>query len=126
MDDNTIRIDKFLWSVRVYATRSIATEECKKGRVTIGGIAVKPSRVVKAGEVILVRKNPVTYSYRVIELLGKRVGAKLVPTYVEEITPAEELQKLDVNHGGALFIRDRGAGRPTKKDRRDIDRVTDW
>jgi ribosome-associated heat shock protein Hsp15 len=126
MEENAIRIDKFLWSVRVYATRSLATEECKKGRVTIGGIAVKPSRVVKTGEVILVRKNPVTYSYRVIELLGKRVGAKLVPAYVEDITPAEELQKLDEHHGGALFIRDRGAGRPTKKDRRDIGRVTDW
>jgi ribosome-associated heat shock protein Hsp15 len=126
MEDHTIRIDKFLWSVRVYATRSIATEECKKGRVTIGGIAVKPARVVKAGEVILVRKNPVTYSYRIIELLGKRVGAKLVPSYVQDITPAEELQKLDVNNGGALFTRDRGAGRPTKKDRRDIGRVTDW
>jgi len=126
MEDNTIRIDKFLWSVRVYHTRSIATEECKKGRVTIGGIAVKPSRVVKAGEVILVRKNPVTYSYRVIELLGKRVGAKLVPLYMEDLTPAEELNKLDVTKGGALFMRDRGAGRPTKKDRRDIGRMTDW
>jgi ribosome-associated heat shock protein Hsp15 len=126
MDDNTIRIDKFLWSVRVYHTRSIATEECKKGRVTIGGIAVKPSRAVKAGEVILIRKNPVTYSYRVIELLGKRVGAKLVPLYMEDLTPAEELNKLDVTQGGALYMRDRGAGRPTKKDRRDIGRVTDW
>ena len=126
MEDNTIRIDKFLWSVRIYHTRSIATEECKKGRVTIGGIAVKPSRAVKAGEVILVRKNPVTYSYRVIELLGKRVGAKLVPVHIEDLTPPEELNKLDVTQGGALFMRDRGAGRPTKKERRDIGRVTDW
>ncbi len=124
--DESVRIDKYLWSVRVYATRSLATEECKKGRVTIGGVAVKPSRVVKTGEIILVRKNPVTYSYRVIELLGKRVGAKLVPTYMEDITTAEELQKQDITQGGALFIRDRGAGRPTKKDRRDIGRVTDW
>jgi ribosome-associated heat shock protein Hsp15 len=126
MEDNEVRIDKFLWSVRIYATRSLATDECKKGRVTIGGVAVKPSRVVKVGEIILVRKNPVTYSFRVIELLGKRVGAKLVPAYAEDITPAEELNKLDVTHGGALFMRDRGAGRPTKKDRRDIGRVTDW
>ena len=124
--DETIRIDKWLWSVRVYATRSLATEECKKGRVTIGGVAVKPSRAVKIGEIILVRKNPVTYSYRVIELLGKRVGAKLVPTYMEDLTPAEELKKLDEAQGGALFTRDRGAGRPTKKDRRDIGKVTDW
>ncbi len=123
MEDNLIRIDKFLWSVRVYATRSLATEESKKGRITIGDVAVKPSRVVKIGEVIQVRKNPVTYSYRVKELLGKRVGAKLVADYIEDITPAEELQKLDPDHGGSLYMRDRGAGRPTKKDRRDIDRV---
>lgn len=124
--DELIRIDKFLWSVRVYATRSLATEECKKGRVTIGGVAVKAARVVKVGDIILVRKNPVTYSYRVLELLGKRVGAKLVAQYVEDITPEEELQKLDESHGGALFSRERGTGRPTKKDRRDIGRVINW
>ena len=124
--DELIRIDKFLWSVRVYATRSLATEECKKGRITIGGVTVKAARIVKAGDVILVRKNPVTYSYRVLELLGKRVGAKLVAQYVEDITPPEELQKLDDTNGGALFSRDRGAGRPTKKDRRDIGRVINW
>ena len=124
--DELIRIDKFLWSVRVYATRSQATEECKKGRITIGGVTVKAARIVKAGDVILVRKNPVTYSYRVLELLGKRVGAKLVGQYVEDITPPEELQKLDDTNGGALFSRDRGAGRPTKKDRRDIGRVINW
>ncbi len=124
--DEQIRIDKFLWSVRVFATRSLATEECKKGRVTIGGIAVKAARVVKAGEIILVRKNPVTYSYRVLELLGKRVGAKLVNQYIEDLTPPEELLKLDPDHGGSLFTRDRGAGRPTKKDRRDIGRVIEW
>ena len=124
--DELIRIDKFLWSVRVYATRSLATEECKKGRITIGGVTVKAARIVKAGDVILVRKNPVTYSYRVLELLGKRVGAKLVGQYVEDITPPEELQKLDDTNGGALFSRDRGAGRPTKKDRRDIGRVINW
>ena len=121
--EEPIRIDKYLWSVRIYATRSLATEECKKGRVTIGGVAVKPSRVVKTGETILVRKNPVTYTYRVVELLGKRVGAKMVPIYLEDLTSAEELRKLDPTQGGALFMRDRGAGRPTKKDRRDIDRV---
>lgn len=124
--DELIRIDKFLWSVRVYATRSLATEECKKGRIIIGGVTVKAARVVKIGDVILVRKNPVTYSYRVLEILGKRVGAKLVAQYVEDITSAEELQKLDDSNGGALFLRDRGAGRPTKKDRRDIGRVINW
>jgi ribosome-associated heat shock protein Hsp15 len=124
--DESVRIDKYLWSVRVYATRSFATEECKKGKVTIGGMAVKPARVVKVGETILVRKNPVIYSYRVKEILGKRVGAKLVADYMEDITSAEELLKLDVTQGGALFMRDRGAGRPTKKDRRDIGRVIEW
>lgn len=124
--DESVRIDKYLWSVRVYATRSLATEECKKGKVTIGGIAVKPARVVKVGDTILVRKNPVIYSYRVKEILGKRVGAKLVADYLEDITPAEELLKLDVTQGGALYMRDRGAGRPTKKDRRDIGRVIEW
>jgi ribosome-associated heat shock protein Hsp15 len=123
--EEAIRIDKYLWSVRIYATRSIATEACKKGHVIIGGIAVKPSRDVKVGEVILVRKNPVNYSYRVTALLGKRVGAKLVPDYLEDITPAEELQKLEAAHTGALFTRDRGAGRPTKKERRDIGRMFD-
>jgi ribosome-associated heat shock protein Hsp15 len=124
--DEPIRIDKWLWSVRVYATRSLATEECKKGRVTIGGVAVKPSRVVRVGETILVRKNPVTHTYRILELLGKRVGAKLVPVYMEDLTPEEELRKLDADYTGSLFARDRGAGRPTKKDRRDIGRVTEW
>jgi ribosome-associated heat shock protein Hsp15 len=124
--DEPIRIDKYLWSVRIYATRSLATEECKKGRVTIGNVAVKPSRVAKVGETILVRKNPVTYTYRILELLGKRVGAKLVPLYLEDLTPEEELRKLDVSYTGSLFTRDRGAGRPTKKDRRDIGRVTEW
>jgi ribosome-associated heat shock protein Hsp15 len=124
--DEPIRIDKYLWSVRIYATRSLATEECKKGRVTIGGVVVKPSRVVKVGETILVRKNPVTYTYRIVELLGKRVGAKLVPLYMEDMTSEEELRKLDVNYTGSLFTRDRGAGRPTKKDRRDIGKVTEW
>jgi len=124
--DELVRIDKFLWSVRIYATRSLATEECKKGRITIGGVEVKAARVVKAGDVILVKKNPVTYSYRVLELLGKRVGAKLVAQYIEDITSPEELLKLDDSHGGALFSRDRGAGRPTKKDRRDIGRVINW
>lgn len=124
--DDSVRIDKYLWSVRVYATRSVATEACKKGQVSIAGVPVKPSRILKTGETIQVRKNPVTYTYRVVELLGKRVGAKLVSGYLEDLTPAEELEKLDQEHSGSLFFRDRGTGRPTKKDRRDIGRVIDW
>ena len=123
--EEPVRIDKWLWAVRLFKTRSLATEECKKGRVTIDGVSVKPSRVPKPGDIIKVRKNPVTYSYRVIGLIGKRIGAKLVHEYVEDITPPEELKILERQQMGS-FGRDRGAGRPTKKDRRDIDRLQDW
>ena len=125
MEEGT-RIDKWLWAVRVYATRSMATEECKKGRVSIGGVACKPSRIPKPGDLVQVKKNPVTYTFRVIEVIGKRVGAKLVPLYMEDLTPPEQLKLLENQHMGALFTRDRGAGRPTKKDRRDISEILDW
>ena len=124
--DEPVRIDKWLWAVRLFKTRALATEECKKGHVTIGGISIKPSRVPRPGEIIKVRKNPVTYSYRVIGLVGKRIGAKLVHEYVEDITPPEELKILEMRQQMPNFERDRGAGRPTKKDRRDLDRVQDW
>jgi ribosome-associated heat shock protein Hsp15 len=116
------RIDKYLWSIRVYKTRALATEECKKGRVTINDMSVKPSRSVKAGEVIRVRKMPVVYSYRVIEPIQKRVGAKLVAQFAEDITPQEELDKLK-QQDDFFYKRERGAGRPTKKERRDLDRL---
>lgn len=124
--EEPVRIDKWLWAVRLFKTRSLATEECKKGRVTIDGVTVKPSRVPKPGDIIKVRKNPVTYSYRVIGLIGKRIGAKLVHEYVEDITPPEELKILEMRQQMGSFERDRGAGRPTKKDRRDLDRLQDW
>lgn len=124
--EEPVRIDKWLWAVRLFKTRSLATEECKKGRVTIDGVTVKPSRVPKTGDIIKVRKNPVTYSYRVIGLVGKRIGAKLVHEYVEDITPPEELKILEMRQQMGSFERDRGAGRPTKKDRRDLDRLQDW
>lgn len=124
--EEPVRIDKWLWAVRLFKTRSLATEECKKGRVTIDGVQVKPSRVPKPGDIIKVRKNPVTYSYRVIGLVGKRIGAKLVHEYVEDITPPEELKILEMKQQMGSFGRDRGAGRPTKKDRRDLDRLQDW
>ncbi len=124
--DEPVRIDKWLWAVRLFKTRTLATEECKKGRVTIDGVSVKPSRVPKPGDIIKVRKNPVTYSYRVIGLIGKRIGAKLVHEFVEDITPPEELKNLELRQQMGSFERDRGTGRPTKKDRRDIDRLQDW
>ncbi|MCF8224574.1 MAG: RNA-binding S4 domain-containing protein [Bacteroidales bacterium] len=116
------RIDKYLWAVRVYKTRAKATEACRKGRVMIGEMSVRPSRTIRPGDVIAVRKMPVIYSYRVIEPIQKRVGAKLVDQYVEDVTPKEELDKLNMQDD--FFVkRERGSGRPTKKERRQLDRI---
>lgn len=116
-----IRLDKFLFATRIFKTRSIATEECKKGRVTIDNAEAKPSRMVDIGEVISVRKPPITYTYRIIGLTENRVGAKLVPQYLEDITPSEQLELLELQRLAGKQGRDRGTGRPTKKDRRDIE-----
>jgi len=120
----TVRIDKYLWAVRLYKTRTLATEACKKGRVSMDDMPAKPSRTVTAGDVIQVRKMPVVYSYRVKDPIEKRVGAKIVDQYVEDITPQEELQKLEMQDD--FFVkRDRGAGRPTKKERRLLDDISE-
>ena len=120
----TVRIDKYLWAVRLYKTRTLATEACKKGRVSMDDMPAKPSKTVTAGDVIQVRKMPVLYSYRVKDPIEKRVGAKIVDQYVEDITPQEELQKLEMQDD--FFVkRDRGAGRPTKKERRLLDDISD-
>ena len=116
------RIDKYLWSIRIYKTRAQATEACRKGRVMINEMSVKPSRSISPGDVIQVRKMPVVYAYKVIEPIQKRVGAKLVENYVEDITPQEELDKLTMQDD-FFYKRERGAGRPTKKERRDLDRL---
>ena len=123
--DEQVRIDKWLWAVRLFKTRTLATEECKKGRITIDGISVKPSRVPKPGDIIKVRKNPITYSYKVVGITGKRVGAKLAHEFVLDITPPEELKILEIRQLMSSFDRDRGTGRPTKKDRRELDRFQD-
>ncbi len=120
-----VRIDKFLWSVRIYKTRSIASDECRKGRIIINNVPVKPSRAVFKEEVITVKKPPVNYLFRVIEPLENRVSAKLVGDYIEDITPGEEKAKLDYRQTGATIYREKGTGRPTKKDRRLIDRIKD-
>lgn len=117
-----MRIDKYIWSVRIYKTRSKATEACRKGRVLIDGEAVKAARTLQEGDVFEVRKNPVTYKYRVKALLPSRVGAKLVPDYLEDITPEEELWKLEATKISPYAKRERGSGRPTKKERRDMER----
>ena len=120
-----IRIDKFLWSVRIYKTRSIASDECRKGRIVINDIQVKPSRIVLKNEIITVKKPPVNYSYRVIEPIENRVGAKLVAQFIEDLTPGEEKLKLELGQTGGVIYRDKGTGRPTKKERRQIDRIND-
>lgn len=120
----TVRIDKYLWAVRLFKTRTLAAEACKKGRITMDDMPAKPSRTVTIGDVIEVKKMPVVYSYRVKDPIEKRVGAKIVDQYVEDVTPQEELQKLDMQDD--FFIkRDRGAGRPTKKERRLLDDMQD-
>jgi ribosome-associated heat shock protein Hsp15 len=124
--ENGVRIDKWLCAVRIYKTRTIATEECSKGRVSIGGINVKPSRDVKVGDVIEIRKPPITYKFRVLQLAEKRMGAKLVPGFVEDITPKEQFEILEMQKLTQWNGRDKGMGRPTKKDRRDIDDFMDW
>jgi ribosome-associated heat shock protein Hsp15 len=120
----TVRIDKYLWAVRLFKTRTLATEACKKGRVTVDDMPAKPSRGISAGDIIEVKKMPVVYSYRVVDPIEKRVGAKIVEKFVEDITPQEELQKLEIQDD--FFVkRDRGAGRPTKKERRLLDDIQD-
>ena len=120
-----VRIDKYLWSIRVFKTRSDATDACKGGKVRINGNDIKPSRTVRPGDVIAVRKGAVTYQYRVIALIDKRQGAKLVPQYAENITPQEELDKLKSPVETFFLKRDRGSGRPTKKERRQMDSLWD-
>jgi ribosome-associated heat shock protein Hsp15 len=124
-DKKEIRIDKFLWSVRLYKTRSIASDECRKGRIVINNIQVKPSRAVEKNEVITIKKPPVSYTYRIIEPIENRVGAKLVANFIEDLTPDEEKAKLDISNSGGTIYRDKGTGRPTKKERRLIDRIKD-
>ena len=116
-----VRVDKYLWAMRIYKTRSIATDACKCGRVKINGIEVKPSRSFHVGDIFTVRKGPITYTYRILQLWGNRLGAKMVPEYLQDITPKEQLDLLELARYAAQSGRDRGMGRPTKKDRRDIE-----
>ena len=119
----TVRIDKFLWSVRIYKTRTIAAEECEKHRVMVNGAEVKPSRHVRAGDKLTVKKLPVVYTYAIIQLVDKRQPASLVKNYIVDATPQQELDKAEMARMTAFVQRDRGAGRPTKKERRDIEKM---
>ncbi|ATV53527.1 RNA-binding S4 domain-containing protein [Prevotella intermedia] len=115
------RIDKWLWAARIFKTRSIAADACKNGRVTIKGINVKPSHTIKAGEVISVKKPPITYSFEVLQTIEKRVGAKLVPEVYKNVTDAKQYELLEMSRISGFVDRARGTGRPTKKDRRQLD-----
>ena len=120
-----VRIDKYLWAIRVFKTRMDATDACKGGKVKIGTVNAKPSRDVQVGEVIAVRKGAVTFTYKVLQLVDHRLGAKLVPDYAENLTPESEIEKLRAPVESFFLTRDRGAGRPTKKDRREIEQIWD-
>lgn len=124
-DTKGVRIDKYLWSIRLYKTRSLASEACRKGKIIINSIQAKPSRIVVKNEIITVKKPPVTYTYRVIEPIENRVGAKLIEQYVADLTPEEEKAKLDIKQSVLTVFRDKGTGRPTKKERRLIDRFNE-
>lgn len=116
------RVDKWLWAMRVFKTRTIATDACKKGRVMIGASAVKPSRTIKPGDIIEVRKSPITYSFRVKAVTGNRLGAKLVPEYLENITPQSQYELLEMTRISGFVDRRKGLGRPTKRDSRELSR----
>lgn len=115
------RLDKWLWAARIFKTRTIAADACKNGRITIGGVKQKASKMIKEGDVIEVRKPPITYSFKVLKAIQNRVGAKFVPEVLENMTPKEQLELLEMNRISGFVGRARGTGRPTKKERRDLD-----
>lgn len=121
-----VRIDKWLFAVRIFKTRTIATDECNKGRITIDGMNVKPSREVRVGDIIEIRKPPITYKFKVLQLAEKRMGAKLVPEFVEDLTPKEQFEVIEMQRMVQWSGREKGTGRPTKKDRRDMEDFLDW
>ncbi len=115
------RVDKYLFAVRIYKTRSIAADACKKGRVTMGRTQLKPSRTFHIGDTFSVRKGPITYTYRILQLAENRMGARLVPDYLQDITAPDQKELLELARMAGQSGRDRGTGRPTKKDRREIE-----
>lgn len=125
MDKNEVRIDKWLWAARIFKTRTIAAAACKKGQVSMKGVTVKPSRVIHVGDIIDVRKPPVTWSFRVLQTIERRVGAKLVPEVLENVTPPEQYELLEISRISGFVGRAKGTGRPTKKDRRSLDTFTE-
>ena len=118
------RVDKWLWSARIFKTRTIAAAACKKGQITLRGAQLKPSRLIKVGDVIEVRKPPVTYSFKVLQAIERRVGAKLIPEILEDVTPPQQYELLEMSKISGFVTRAKGTGRPTKKDRRSLDKFT--
>ena len=123
--DDEMRLDKWLWAARIYKTRTLAADACKNNRITINGAAVKPSRSVKVGDEVGVKKSPITYTFRVLQAIEKRVGAKLLPEILENITAPEQYELLEMSRISGFIDRARGTGRPTKKDRRALDDFAD-
>lgn len=119
------RIDKWMWATRIFKTRTIAAEACKKGRVTIGGSQIKASRMIRPGDVVQVKKSPIIYSFKVLQPIEKRVGAKLVSEYMENVTTPDQYEILEMSKISGFVDRARGTGRPTKKDRRTLEDFTD-
>ncbi len=125
MTGTEARIAKWLWAARIFKPRTLAATACKKGQVSLGGVALKPSRLIKVGDTVDVRKPPVTYSFRVLSAIERRVGAKLLPDILENVTTPEQYELLEMNRVSGFVNRAKGTGRPTKKERRSLDDFAD-
>jgi len=125
MNPTEARIDKWLWAARIFKTRTIAAAACKKGQVSMGGTQLKPSRMVRTGDTIDVRKPPITYSFRILQAIEHRVGAKLIPEVLENVTRPDQYELLEMSKISGFVDRARGTGRPTKKERRALDEFKD-
>ena len=124
MENKEARIDKWLWAARIFKTRTIAAAACKKGQVSIQGAVLKPSRMVKVGDVIDVRKPPITYSFRILKAIERRIGAKLIPEVLENVTSPDQFELLEMSKISGFVNRAKGTGRPTKKERRNLEEFT--
>lgn len=121
-DIRSVRIDKYLWAVRIFKTRSLASDACRMGRIIINEALAKPSRMIDGNEIITVKKPPVVYTFRVKKIVENRLSAKLTVDYIEDLTPENEKIKLEIKRSAPSGFRKKGLGRPTKKERRNIDR----
>ena len=121
-----IRIDKYLWAIRLFKTRTIASEACKKGKILVGGQPVKSSRIININDIISIKDPPITREYKVLDVTEKRMGAKLVPDFITEITPDDQLEILKLTKLANKLNRPQGSGRPTKKDRRELDEFLEF